>query len=123
MTSVSSDDITDAAYYGDSTRLKLLVERGGNINQFDKYGFLPLHKAVIGGHINVIQLLINNRVNINDRDNYGDTALHYATYCGHENVCQLLLQNGANIFAIGADGHTPLMIAYKENQTILYFIC
>lgn len=57
--------------------VKLLLENGADVNQQDKYGNCPLHRAASKGHLGVMRLLLSQkaiRVDLADRE--GNTALH-----------------------------------------------
>jgi ankyrin repeat protein len=57
--------------------LKLLLENGADVNEQDKYGNCPIHRAASQGHSEVISLLLAQkgiRVDLPDRE--GNTALH-----------------------------------------------
>ena len=71
----------DAAQYGDSEILKLLVLNAkGNINNSDNNGYTPLHLAA-GGYkqdrntLAKVELLLEAGANVHTRNKYGRTPL------------------------------------------------
>lgn len=67
-----------AAYKGDLTSLKLLVEFKSDLQALDNEGMLPLHRAIYAHQPSVIRFLLDNRSNpsqcINDGRNCFDMA-------------------------------------------------
>ena len=60
--------------------VKLLIEKGANINAQDDDDWTALMDASRKGHLEIVKLLIANKIaNINAQDNYGRTALMFAS--------------------------------------------
>ena len=55
----------EACYYGNLTMVELLRERGASWLARDKAGLSPLHWAVDGGHIDVVQYILNDGMDVN----------------------------------------------------------
>jgi len=77
--------------------VKLLLDKGANINDADRNGFTPLHHAIDKGNSEVVQLLLDRGANINDADRNGFTPLHQAIDKGNSELVQLLLDRGADV--------------------------
>lgn len=54
----------EACYYGQLTVVELLRERGATWLARDKAGLSPLHWAVDGGHIDVVQYILNDGMDV-----------------------------------------------------------
>lgn len=54
----------EACYYGNLTIVELLRERGASWLARDKAGLSPLHWAVDGGHIDIVQYIINDGMDV-----------------------------------------------------------
>ena len=93
-----------AAYQGDLTKVKTLIEKESDINLGDKEGFTLLHAAAVGGRKEVVEILLAKGANVNTRNRNGWTPLHYATREGHREVAELLISKGANVNAKGWRG-------------------
>ncbi|OCL12661.1 ankyrin, partial [Glonium stellatum] len=70
--------------------VRLLIERGANLNAKGRYGLTLLHIYAQRGNRIQVQLLLEYGANVNVRDNIGHTPLFLANYHGHEAVAELL---------------------------------
>ena len=106
--------------------VRLLLEKGGNVNTRTKKGETPLHMTVIGKKSNpqIIKILIDRGADINVRDEMGETPMHKAIDSGAPlEIIKLLLANGANVNAENRKGNTPLdSIWINEANTFLLLI-
>ena len=94
--------------------VKLLLNKGANIEAQNDEHWTPLHLACQNGQTDVVKLLLNNRANIEAQDNEHWTPLHFACHDGHAKVAKLLLNNHANIDAQDNEHWTPLHLACQE---------
>jgi ankyrin repeat protein len=88
------DNLFDAAKFGRTAILKMLLERGDDPNQV-RDGLTPLMLAVLGKHKATLQVLLSQegvRTDIYGGP-LGNTALIYAIKTGDEEVVRLLLGN------------------------------
>ena len=67
-----------AAHEGHLEVVRLLLERGVNIDVIDEDGKTPLMHAAENGYLNVVEFLLEKRANYNLRDNNGNSALDIA---------------------------------------------
>ncbi|KAK2764178.1 Ankyrin-3-like protein 3 [Colletotrichum kahawae] len=75
---------------------------------------MPMHKASVGGHRNVVKCLLDNGVPVDLRNEpEQDTALHEACANGKWEVVQLLLKRNADSNAVSKTYRTPLHLAAK----------
>jgi len=77
--------------------VKLLIEKGANINLKDLDGWTPLIFAVNSNRIDVVPFLIDNGADLNITANTGYTALHYAVRISKVNITKLLLYEGIDV--------------------------
>ncbi len=104
--------------------IRLLIERGANVNAKDKDGNTALMMAVKNGYLDKIQLLIANGADVNARDNKGSSVLMQnaadTAPLGfierNANFVQLLIESGADVNAIDKDGKTALMYAADRKE-------
>ena len=108
-----------AAGNGKTNIVKLLLDKGANIEAKNIYGSTALIIAAYNGHADVVTLLLAKGANIEAKDNDGNTALaNVALSFGREdvNMVKLLLEKGANIDAKNKNGETALMLAAMEGR-------
>jgi ankyrin repeat protein len=90
-----------AAYFGLEGIVKLVLEKGADIeSKDDKWGETALLWATENGHETVVKLLLEKDADIESKDDkWGKTALSWAAQYGHETVVKLLLEKDADIEA------------------------
>jgi ankyrin repeat protein len=91
--------------------LKLLVQRGADVNAADGEGRTALMSASSKGGLEETKYLLDSAGNVNTRDNIGVTALILAAENGHADLVNLLLDKGADLKAKDNSGWTALMCA------------
>ena len=85
--------LTWAAYNGQLDSVKVLLEKGCDVNQKGEYEETALIAACCQGHLAVVQyLLAQSNVDICKRDLDGKTALFRAAIGNHSDIVDLLLQ-------------------------------
>ena len=91
--------------------VRLLLDKGADVNAQDgRYG-TALQAASAGGYEAVVRLLLNKGADINVQDSRYGTALQAASARGHEAVVRLLLNKGADINAQDGRYGTALQAA------------
>jgi ankyrin repeat protein len=60
-----------------------------DVNLRDLFGKTPLHNAINGKHINIVDLLIKNGADVRSPDERGDTPLHEAVSTGNDKIVQV----------------------------------
>ncbi|KAJ1328888.1 ankyrin repeat domain-containing protein 50 [Microdochium nivale] len=118
---MGTTDFTDlilASYYGHRTVVKLLLEKGAEIEAKDsEYGRTPLSWAAKNGHEASVKLLLEKGADIEAKDSeYGQTPLSWAAENGHEAIVKLLLEKGADVEAKDGSGRTPLSWAARKGH-------
>jgi ankyrin repeat protein len=98
--------------------VKLLLDKGADINARNEEGATLLIEAAGFGRLAIVKMLIQKGADLEARSNNGGTALHaaacdcaLATMPDTYDVVKLLLEKGAAINAKDNEGYTPLMIA------------
>lgn len=94
--------------------VKLLLEKGAEVNVKKKDGTTVLIAASHCGFTELVKHLLEKGVEVNAKNNDGDTALMMAAEKGYPEVVGLLLQKGAAINAKNKNGTTALKAAKKE---------
>jgi ankyrin repeat protein len=101
--------------------VKLLVERGGNLDFIRTAGSLNLlHSAASTGKADVVELLLAHNtayLNIQDERNMM-TPLHRAVYNRHPDIVYQLLVKGARIDTKDKNDDSPLEDAESRGQTV-----
>lgn len=93
--------------------VRMLLDKGANINLMNDLGVTPLHCAAGNAYIEVVKILLEHGADITARDSRGHTPLfsaaggsysyRYKGNDGHIAVMRLLLEKGADIYARGND--------------------
>jgi ankyrin repeat protein len=97
-----------AAFLGLCDVLRLLLDRGAEIETKATDNSTALHDAAQNGCLEVVRLLLNRGAEIEAKTTDNCTALHYAAQKGHLEVVELLLNRGAEIEAKTTDNSTAL---------------
>ncbi|MEM6396546.1 MAG: ankyrin repeat domain-containing protein [Bacteroidota bacterium] len=136
----------EAAEEGQLEIVRLLVEKGVNVNELDdrrltplgraaaednptviryllgrgadleKGTYLPLHLAAEDGQVAALRALLEAGADVDARDGHRRTALICAASDGHYSAAKLLLEAGADIDAQDARGNTALIAAADDNH-------
>ena len=100
--------------------LRLLVQRGADVNAPDDDGWAALTSAVESGRGRLVRFLIESGANVNHRCACGGwlsggyTPLAMAVQRGRAEIADMLLTAGADVNMPTRDGATPLMIAAES---------
>ena len=87
--------LMEAAVRGNLAIIKLLLERGANVNQADRDGWTALMGATVEGRIESVKLLLDNGADVNAKNHDGERALVMATRMKHAEIKDALLEHGA----------------------------
>ena len=85
-----------AIFGGDFECVKILIERGVDIQSPDDTGWTPLHEATFNGTAEMVAYLLSHKANVNACDNDNFTPLHQACVDGFEDTVKVLLSYGAD---------------------------
>nr|XP_034329711.1 fibronectin type 3 and ankyrin repeat domains 1 protein isoform X1 [Crassostrea gigas] len=102
-----------ACFAGQFDAVKLLRSHGARYDDYDRGGSTPIHWAVDGGNVRLIEWIIKDGADVNLRDHsHGWTPLiRCASVNGNRNVALTLLVCGAQVNVQDKDGKTALMVA------------
>lgn len=113
MPSSTESNIWLASSEGNLSRVRSLVDSGTSPNEFDAFGYSPMHAAASYAHLDILEYLVSKGGNVNLADPDGDTPLHVTE---HEEAAKWLVAHGADATRKNSDGLTPAMIASEEER-------
>lgn len=100
-----------AAYMKRPEMVRLLIERGSDVNTGTARGTRPLHASAENGSVEITNLLLDHGADPLLRDGGGRTPLHWAAHTGNVEIINRLLAAKAPLEATDAYGQTPLHMA------------
>ncbi len=103
--------MTNGIVKGNFKMVKMLRERGAEIQYRTNLGENYLHFATAGNKVEIAEYLLNCGIGINSVKNGNLTPLHIAAIYGSADVAKLLIKKGANLDLKSCDGGTPLHFA------------
>ncbi|GEM_PF-6106020 len=77
--------------------VKLLIEKGAEVNGVDERGFTVLHRAIGYGHTEIALALIQARANLKDSNDLANTPLMAAAGKGNLEIVKALIEAGADV--------------------------
>ncbi|MDJ0608405.1 MAG: ankyrin repeat domain-containing protein [Kiloniellales bacterium] len=82
------------------TLMTYVIEKGADINHFDRMGMTPLHYAALGGCEHCLAFLVSRGAGLNTANRRGDTPLALAACKPHlADGCEFLRRCGAALDA------------------------
>lgn len=104
--------LLEAAQYGQTEAVKILLEEGADINQTHRKGYTPLMLA--NRDPEITRILCDAQADVNIRDREGWTALHHGAQANDEETIQILLDAGADATIVDRKGQTAEDVAKAE---------
>ncbi len=109
-----------SSYNGHLNIVKLLIEKGSDVNFRNRRKQTPLHLAIFNGHSDVIEYLISKGADIDAPENEGSNPASWAAYTGQIKILEILMKLGANIHGKDHANNTCLhWAAYKGHTDIV----
>lgn len=106
-----------AAKHDDPKAIRVLLERGADVDAKDSNDGTALHMAVSKGHVKTTKLLLSHAADINAKNEKdGATPLYLAACRGNDKTAKLLLSHGADVNLKTDDGSTPLHSAARRGN-------
>jgi ankyrin repeat protein len=105
-----------AAEYGHSGAVKLLLDKGADVNAHGGYYNNALQAASLRGHEAIVKLLLDKGANVNAQGGGYGNALQVASLEGHEAIVKLLLNKGADVNAQGGYYNNALQAALSKGH-------
>lgn len=104
-----------AVLSSDIDKIKLLLNRGCNINKQDQDGNTALFHAIEIKNPYIVELLVRNNADVNTPNKFGHTPLFCAIVMDDADICivELLVQKGAKINAQDKAGNAALRCAIE----------
>jgi len=103
-----------SATFGDIKVIKLLIDRGADLNARDEYLGTVLQKTINCHQQEVAKLLIESGAKLNQKFTYGNTEIHLAALTGSSDLIRVLVKHDADVNAVNEYNHTALYYAAKH---------
>jgi ankyrin repeat protein len=87
--------LMEAAVRGNQGVMRLLLEKGANVNMADQDGWTALMGATVQGLVEPVKLLLENGADVSAKNHNGETALVMATGLKHTEIRDALLEHDA----------------------------
>ncbi|VDI67913.1 Hypothetical predicted protein [Mytilus galloprovincialis] len=95
--------MTLACKAGSIKTIRILLEKGADINHVDSNKNIPICIACTKGFFHIVELLIKRGSKLNYRCKDGKTPLYQACELGFQTIAEMLIVNGADVNEIYAD--------------------
>eukprot|EP00049_Salpingoeca_infusionum_P019193 m.360675 g.360675 ORF g.360675 m.360675 type:complete len:899 (-) comp19145_c0_seq1:271-2967(-) len=108
-----------AAVYGRVNMVRLLHDKGADVDAMSHTGSTPLREAAFRGFVEVVQELHRRGASISHTDEMGWTPLHIAAQEGHLRLVEFLCEKAPRIVdinAVSTTNKTPLHLAAKRGH-------
>jgi ankyrin repeat protein len=112
--------LSKAVFYGNVAMVRLLLEKGVDIEGRGPGGRTMLHMAAIIGNEAMVELLVRKGADIGARDSYGRTAVQYALWKKSLRLFQLLTPPALNSQSIST---ILLFLSHNGLSSILGATC
>jgi len=111
----NENPLRNAACLGFTRMVRLLLDKGANIENTDGFGRTALVMATENNHFKTSLLLLRRGANINCTDIWGQTPVYYAASQGMLPMVKMLQKQNADTTICCEDGLTPAEAAAKHS--------
>ncbi|RDW58711.1 hypothetical protein BP6252_13187 [Coleophoma cylindrospora] len=108
-----------AVFYGHEAVVRLLLEKGANLETPNAYGQRALHLAVEKGHVGITRMLLHSGVDYNAPGAYERTPLHLAALGAYESIIRMLVERPVNLNATDSCNYTALHLAAEHGHEMV----
>lgn len=132
-----AEEFFQACRIGDENLVKLLIEKGADLNSRDQFNCTPLMYSLYFNRLEITKILLaTGKINVNDVNDVNDGgkgALHFACEKGLIDIAKELVEKGAalnskdNVYQKttsfgGGCGYTPLMYGIEHKDIVEFLI-
>jgi ankyrin repeat protein len=96
--------------------VKLLIDKGADVNAKSAAGASPLFWAVLRQQRDEVQYLVDHGADVNATDAYGDTILDMVLHLQYTTMLPTLLAKDVDVNAVDQSGHRPLTYALQMDD-------
>lgn len=107
-----------AADAGNFKMLKILLDKGADINHKGNNLETSLNLIACSGSAEMIEFLIQNGAKVNSLSSLGYSPLHNATSCGNIDAIKILLKYGIDVNRLNYDGYDALYMTYGHEDRV-----
>lgn len=100
-----------AVFSGNLDIVKLLVQRGAQVNHETRSKSTPLRAACFQGRLDIVKYLVHHGAIVNMTNNFNNTCLMISAHRGHKEIVEFLLVEGADPNCQALCGATALHYA------------
>lgn len=111
--------LTRALYAGRRDTVRLLIERGADVNSKGGWGRTDLYQFAATGRWEAVELLLENGAKVDAKDDKDSTPLMLACAFRNVDATSVLIEKGADVNARNKFGETPLMLAALNGDILI----
>jgi quinoprotein dehydrogenase-associated probable ABC transporter substrate-binding protein len=109
-------ELANAVNANSEERVRLLIEKGADVNARDNQGYAPVHNAARNRYAHLVTLLVEKGADVNARDSDGFTALLHAINRNHVPTVEAIARSGGNLELATPQGIAPLTWAIGDGK-------
>lgn len=109
-------ELANAVNANSEERVRLLIDKGADVNARDNQGYAPVHNAARNRYAHLVTLLVEKGSDVNARDSDGFTAMLHAINRNHVPTVQAIAKSGGDLELATPQGITPLTWAIGDGK-------